>query len=131
MHMCQEAEITKFKALIGSIVKIKHLLQRLICFISLVKGYYEGFEIEAEIVNATTLGETTGTADDWALKMGATYAYTIELPPKLGETIRGESSVFEVPRSLILPICARYIKAIEICHEISSKGSNNLPVCCK
>ena len=106
-------------------------MQRLICFVSLVKGYYEGFEIEAEIVNATTLGETTGTADDWALKMGATYAYTIELPPKLGETIRGESSVFEVPRSLILPICARYIKAIEICHEISSKGSNNLPVCCK
>ena len=54
--------------------------------------------------------------------MGATYAYTIELPPKLGTTIRGESSMFEVPRSLILPICARYVKAVEISYEISSKG---------
>lgn len=118
--MCQEAEITKFRALIDFIRTIEYLKIVLFVLKSLLKGYYEGFEIEAEIVNATTLGETTGTADDWALKMGATYAYTIELPPKT--TIRGESSVFEVPRSLILPICSRYVKAIEISHEISRMG---------
>ena len=71
-------------------------------------GFYKGFEVEAIIVNASSLGETTGTADDWALVNNATFAFTVELPPE--KTLPGQNSIFKVPPPLLLPILSKYIK---------------------
>ena len=73
-----------------------------------LEGPYKGFEVRPKVVTASDLGQTSGTADDWALKMGAEFAFTIELPPK--EKMPTESTPFSLPRFLILPVCAKYIK---------------------
>ena len=75
---------------------------------SVNSGFYKGFEVEASIVNASSLGETTGTADDWALANNSTFAFTIELPPE--NAFPGQKSIFIVPPPLLLPILSKYIK---------------------
>ena len=91
--------------------KFAHRLKRAIGRNRVRSGRYKGFTVQPDIIDASILGETTGTGDDWALKMNVTFAFTVELPPK--ETLPGETSIFVVPEPLLLPILSKYIKVRE------------------
>ena len=88
--------------------KFASRLKRAIGQNRVTSGRYKGFKVQPDIVDASDLGETTGTGDDWALKMNVTFAFTVELPPK--EILPGETSIFVVPEPLLLPILSKYIK---------------------
>ena len=73
----------------------------------------DGYSVKVATTKCNWPPDVSGAADDWAKKMGATFAFTFELPPSHGGKYR-QYTRFAPPPHFMLPWMSSWLRAVEV-----------------
>ena len=82
----------------------------------------DGYSVKVATTKCNWPPDVSGAADDWAKKMGATFAFTFELPPSHGGKYR-QYTRFAPPPHFMLPWMSSWLRAVEVSYTLVATGA--------